>query len=68
MLVCDSVFDKLFISEYFNNLSIDFVRFSGFGPNPLYEEVAEGVELFRNEKCDFIIAVGGGSAIDTAKI
>lgn len=67
MLVCDSVFDKLFISEYFNNLSIDFVRFSGFGPNPLYEEVAEGVELFRNEKCDFIIAVGGGSAIDTAK-
>jgi len=67
MLVCDSVFDKLFISEYFNNLSVDFVRFSGFSPNPLYEEVAAGAELFNNEKCDFIIAVGGGSAIDTAK-
>ncbi len=67
MLVCDGIFDRLFISEYFDNLSVDIVRFSGFSPNPLYEEVAAGVEIFNREKCDFIIAVGGGSAIDTAK-
>lgn len=67
MLVCDSIFDKLFISDYFDNISLDIVKFSGFSANPLYEEVVDGVNLFNKEKCDFIIAVGGGSAIDTAK-
>ncbi|MDD2418453.1 MAG: iron-containing alcohol dehydrogenase, partial [Oscillospiraceae bacterium] len=67
LLVCDCVFDKLFISDYFNSLSVDFVRFSDFSPNPIYEEVVSGVDIFNQEKCDFIIAVGGGSALDTAK-
>lgn len=43
------------------------VRFSDFQPNPLYESVVEGVKVFRDEGCDSIIAVGGGSAIDVAK-
>ena len=38
------------------------IRFSDFQPNPLYESVAEGVKLFRDEKCDAIIAVGGGKS------
>lgn len=45
----------------------DCVPFSGFTPNPLYEQVCAGVELFRRENCELIVAVGGGSAIDTAK-
>lgn len=67
MLVCDSVFDKLFVSRYFDNLDIHCVKFADFSPNPVYEEVAAGTELFVREKCDFLISVGGGSAIDTAK-
>ncbi|MDD3692601.1 MAG: iron-containing alcohol dehydrogenase [Oscillospiraceae bacterium] len=67
MLVCDKIFDKLFISDYFNNLNIELVKFSDFSPNPLYQEVERGVQLFKKENCDFIISVGGGSAIDTAK-
>lgn len=67
MLVCGKSFDNLFISGFFANLNIDFVRFSGFSPNPKYEEVALGVELFKRQGCDFIVSVGGGSAIDTAK-
>lgn len=43
------------------------VVFSNYQPNPLYENVQDGVKLFREEKCDAIIAVGGGSAIDVAK-
>ena len=43
------------------------VLFSNYQPNPLYENVQDGVKLFREEKCDAIIAVGGGSAIDVAK-
>lgn len=68
MLVCDrSSFDFLFLKDYLDSLSWDFVRFDGFSPNPKYDEVKEGVELFRQENCDAILSIGGGSAIDTAK-
>ena len=43
------------------------MEFSGFTPNPLYEQVCNGVELFNREKCDLIVAVGGGSTLDVAK-
>lgn len=36
-------------------------------PNPRDDKVYEGIELVRREKIDFILAVGGGSAIDSAK-
>ena len=43
------------------------VTFSGFTPNPLYEQVCDGTGLFKKTGCDTILAVGGGSAIDVAK-
>ena len=68
LLVCDGSLQFL---EDFNNkldmITAPMVRFSDFQPNPLYESVVDGVELFRKESCDSIIAVGGGSAIDVAK-
>lgn len=36
-------------------------------PNPTIENVKQGLEIFRNSGSDFILAVGGGSVIDTAK-
>ena len=66
LLVCDSSIKFLKINEYFNG-KVNIVRFSDFVPNPLYESVVKGVELFHKEKCDTIIAVGGGSAMDVAK-
>lgn len=41
--------------------------FSDFTPNPLYEQVCNGIELLKTSNCDTILAVGGGSAIDVAK-
>jgi len=41
--------------------------FDGFTPNPLYEDVCKGVDLFRSSGCDTILAVGGGSSLDVAK-
>ncbi len=67
LLVCDGIFDSLFIKKYFDELNFDFVIFNGFSPNPLYEDIVKGVKLFRENACDFIISVGGGSAIDVAK-
>jgi alcohol dehydrogenase class IV len=47
---------------------IKFVRFYDFENNPKIEDVIKGVELFQQSKADVIIAVGGGSVIDMAKL
>ena len=47
--------------------NIPFVELGGVKPNPRSGLVYEGIELCRKEKVDFILAVGGGSAIDSAK-
>lgn len=46
---------------------IKYVEFGGIQPNPIDTKVYEGIELVRKEGIDFILPVGGGSAIDTAK-
>ncbi len=65
LLVRDSAYDNLKIKEFFDEFP--HIEFSDFTPNPLYEQVCKGVELFHNQKCELIVAVGGGSAIDVAK-
>ena len=46
---------------------IPFVELGGVKPNPRSGLVYEGVELCKKEKVDFILAVGGGSTIDSSK-
>lgn len=65
LLVCGSSFDRLEIAPKIHAEKL--LRFSCFSPNPLYEDVCRGVELFRSGNCDAILAVGGGSAMDVAK-
>lgn len=67
LLVCGSSFSKLDISKYFLECKSECVIFSDFKVNPLYEDATKGLEVFRKNNCDSIIAVGGGSAIDVAK-
>ncbi len=67
LLVCGGSFDRLSLREDVFSLDADIVRFGGFSPNPTYEDIFSGLELFLSEGCDAILAVGGGSAIDTAK-
>ena len=66
-LVCDSSFQFLSIKEDIEAMGVPHVLFSDFTPNPLYEQVCKGIDLFQITKCDSILAVGGGSAIDVAK-
>lgn len=44
------------------------IEFGGIEPNPDYETLLKAIILGRNEKIDFILAVGGGSVIDGAKL
>lgn len=46
---------------------IGYIELGGVKPNPRSGLVYEGIELCRKEKADFILAVGGGSTIDSAK-
>lgn len=67
-LVVDSSYPFLNIKDAIEALPVkEKVMFSDFTPNPLYEQVCNGIELLKNSNCDTILAVGGGSAIDVAK-
>ena len=70
-LVAGSSFSKLPIGEelqeLFSELYIAFYHFSDFRANPRLEEVEVGIKAFSAFRGDSILAVGGGSALDTAK-
>ena len=57
----DAVLDSL------QDAGLSWCEVSGVQPNPLSSKVYEGIALAKQEGVDFILAVGGGSAIDTAK-
>ncbi|NBK24728.1 MAG: iron-containing alcohol dehydrogenase [Spirochaetia bacterium] len=46
---------------------VSSVVFDKILPNPIKEHVMEGASLCRKERCDFVIGLGGGSTIDSAK-
>ena len=46
---------------------LSYVLAGGVQPNPRLSKVEEGIRLAKEEKVDFILAVGGGSVIDSAK-
>lgn len=55
------------VRDSLNKENISFVELGGVLPNPRAELVYEGIELCKKEKVDFVIGLGGGSAIDSAK-
>lgn len=61
----NGVYDRVIAS--LNNAELPYVELPGVLPNPRSGLVYEGIALCRREKVDFILAVGGGSAIDSAK-
>ena len=55
------------VERLLTDAGIAFVELGGVVPNPLLSKVREGISLCRSEQVDFILAVGGGSVIDSAK-
>lgn len=55
------------ITDILDKEGIEYISLGGAVPNPRLSLVYEGIELCRKEGVDFILAVGGGSAIDSAK-
>ena len=55
------------VTDTLDGAGIQYVMLGGAVPNPHLGLVYEGIELCRKEGIDFLLAVGGGSAIDSAK-
>jgi len=55
------------VAKSLDEAGVDYVDFAGAQPNPRLSLVEEGVALCREQNIGFILAVGGGSVIDTAK-
>ncbi len=71
LLVCGSSIKYLRVNAYFESLAsrlgIQVIRFSDFSPNPTYDSVLAGLACFKENSCQAVVAVGGGSAMDLAK-
>ena len=55
------------VTDVLDNASIDYEIYSQIKPNPTVENVQTGVKAFKASGADCIIAIGGGSSMDTAK-
>nr|WP_244964495.1 lactaldehyde reductase [Listeria aquatica] len=64
-IVKSGLLDKITVILEQNQLN--FEVFDGIKPNPSMQDVTEGVHMLKTSGADYILAVGGGSPIDTAK-
>jgi len=55
------------VLDVLENANLEYVVFSDIKPNPTIENVQAGVEAYKASGAEVIVAVGGGSSIDTAK-
>ena len=55
------------ITDMFKKAKISYSTYSDIKPNPTIQNVKDGIRAFKKNSCDSIVAVGGGSVIDTAK-
>ena len=55
------------VEDVLNKANIPYVLYDEIKPNPTIKNVTDGVEVCKKSEADLIVAVGGGSSIDTAK-
>jgi 4-hydroxybutyrate dehydrogenase len=56
------------VEKALGNAGVTAAVFDGVHPNPIEEDVEKGLEAYKREGCDALIALGGGSPMDTAKV
>ena len=72
LLVTDAMLAKIGlldpIKAKLDELGIRYTIYDGVEPNPTIDQIEAGLALLKGEKCTAILAVGGGSPIDAAKV
>lgn len=56
-----------YVQDSLEESCIPYHIFSNVSPNPRYTQVMEGAEIYKEQNCDVIVAIGGGSPMDCAK-
>lgn len=62
----NGVYDE--VINILNSLDKNIIELTGITANPTYQKVLEGIDLYKKEKIDLILAIGGGSVVDCCKI
>jgi alcohol dehydrogenase class IV len=72
LVVTDAVLVKLGIVEKITGrlgeAGIEWCVYDGVLPDPTFDQIDEGLARLRSEKCDAVLAIGGGSAMDASKV
>lgn len=72
LIVTDAMLVKLGLlkpmQEKLQQLGVSFVVYDGVLPNPTIEQIETGLAMLKKEQCKAILAIGGGSSIDAAKV
>jgi alcohol dehydrogenase len=72
LIVTDEVLVKIGVHrrmiETLRENGVQSVIYDGVEPDPTYRHVEEGLAVLREHQCDAVLAIGGGSPIDTAKV
>lgn len=55
------------VTDLLDKAGIGYVLYSNIQPNPTIENVQSGVQAFKDAEADVIVAIGGGSSMDTSK-
>lgn len=62
----NGIYDEM--KDLLKQANKNVIEFTGIMSNPTYKKVQEGVKIVKENKVDFILAVGGGSVIDCCKV
>jgi len=72
MLVTDSMLVEIGlldnITQKLDELGVNYIIYDGVKPDPTYDQIEDGLTVLQDNGCEAVLAVGGGSSIDAAKI
>ncbi|KPC98284.1 NAD-dependent methanol dehydrogenase [Geobacillus sp. BCO2] len=71
LIVSDPVMENIGVvarcAQYLQEAGLPFAKYTGVDSEPTDVHVKEALDVCRSERCDVVIAIGGGSSIDAAK-
>ncbi|MEG2198917.1 MAG: iron-containing alcohol dehydrogenase, partial [Anaerovorax sp.] len=71
LIVTDEIMVKLGnvkkLTDALDSVNVKYVVYPGINSEPTHTMIDEGVSIYKNEGCDFLIGIGGGSPIDSMK-
>ena len=71
LIVTDDMMVKLGnvqkLTDTLDEIGVSYVIYSGINSEPTHSMIDEGVDIYKKEKCEFLIGIGGGSPMDSMK-